>query len=267
MTPVEDTLPIELADRLRRRMAQAGPPVTTLFVKLANTEVIEVVALAGFDAVIVDFEHSQLSEWEVRRLVTHAAAIGLPAIVRVPEVDRGTVNRLLEAGACGIQLSMTTRREQVDALLSLTRYAPHGTRSINLGHAGAGYGRTPLPRYLERVATGPLVIPQIETAATQTPLPELLDGVDVAFCGTTDLSVDLGVPGDLLHTSVTNRIREVADAAAGLPTPVPLGLFVTGAPGAAMAAELGARYVAVGSDLAALTGALQRTQAELQQQT
>lgn len=182
-----------------------------LFVKLAATEVLDITARSGVDFVVVDLEHSQLSESEGLRLVRHAAAIGLPALVRIPELDRGAVNRLLEAGARGIQLSTVRSVAQVRALRAATRYAPEGDRSVSLAHPAAAYGGVPLADYLEaqRLAPAELVI-QIETATTDDPLPELLAaGADVAFIGTTDLSVDLGLDA----ARVRERVEAIASAA------------------------------------------------------
>src|SRR4051794_41804297 len=78
------------------------------FVKLPALESVEIAA-AELDFAVVDLEHSQLSEGEALRLVNHARALGMPAVVRIPEVDRGLVNRLLEAGAAGPQLSPLRR--------------------------------------------------------------------------------------------------------------------------------------------------------------
>src|SRR5437763_15265650 len=78
------------------------------FVKLPALESIDLCA-ASLDFCVVDYEHSQLAEGDVLRLVRHAAALGFPAVVRIPEVDGGLVNRLLEAGAAGLQLSRVRR--------------------------------------------------------------------------------------------------------------------------------------------------------------
>ena len=165
------------------------------------------------DVVVVDGEHAQLDEGARLRLVRHAAALGLPALVRLPAVDAGAINRLLEAGAAGIQLSSLRSCAQRDALVSATRYAPGGTRSVSLAHPRADYGALGLAAYLEREKDGPLLVGQIETAMTDDPLPALLEGLDVAFIGTTDLSVDLGRPGMLDDERVRERITEIARAA------------------------------------------------------
>ncbi len=190
----------------------AGRPVHGIFVKLPSTDVIDIVAAAGFDFAIVDREHSSLSEAEALRLVRHARAIGLPALVRLPTFDRGAVNRLLEAGAAGVQLSTTRTAAQVRELVAATRYAPQGERSVGVAHHRAAFGARPLSEYLDDVAADPpLVVVQIETATTDDPLVEILSaGADVAFIGGTDLAVDLGFDDDLIRA----RTAEIAAAAA-----------------------------------------------------
>ena len=214
-----------------------------LFVKLPSTQAIEIARSAGFDFCVIDREHSQLSEGDAIALASHAAAVGLPALVRIPAVDRGAVNRLLEAGAVGIQLSTVRRAEQVTELRAATRYSPDGERSISLAHRGADYGADSMADYLasERRAP-PLVVAQIETASTDDPLEEILAaGPDVAFIGTADLRADLGLDQEAYE----RRVEEIAAAVAA--ADVVLGAFGFDDP------RVGYRLVA--SDLALLRSA------------
>jgi 4-hydroxy-2-oxoheptanedioate aldolase len=191
--------------------------------------------------VIIDLEHSQLSDADGRRLVRHAFTMGFPAVVRVPECNRGQVNRLLEAGASGIQLSTVTSAGQVRELVAATRYAPDGERSVSLAHPVAGYGATPLPDAVR--ADPPLLVGQIETAETTDPLDKILAaGMDVAFIGTTDLTVALGFDRARFDSRV-QQIAAVAKAAG-----VALGTYAA----TAAAAYPDARYLALASDLSLL---------------
>lgn len=232
--------------RLRQRLRD-GPPLVGTFLKLPALETVDIAASAGFDLVVVDGEHSQLDEGEIRLLVRHAAALRLPAVVRIPAVDAGVIDRLLEAGAAGIQLSSLRARSERDALVAATRYPPGGTRSVSLAHPAADYGAEGLAAYLERQREGPLLVGQIETATTADPLGELLRGLDVAFIGTTDLSVDLGRPGLLDDERVRKRVSEIAAAAAG--AGVALGAWVGSAEAVAALRDRSPRYVVVASDL------------------
>src|SRR5919201_745172 len=157
---------------LRERLGE-GRLVGT-FVKLPALESIEVVA-AELDFAVVDLEHSQLDEGDALRLFRHARALAFPAVVRVPELDRGLVNRLLEAGPA--------------------RRPPPP--------------RPPLAEYLA-AQDEPLLVVQLETATTDDPPEEILGaGVDVAFIGTTDLTVDL----ELDPQRVATRVDELVVAA------------------------------------------------------
>jgi 4-hydroxy-2-oxoheptanedioate aldolase len=191
---------------LRERLRDGR--VVGTFVKLPALESIEICA-AELDFAVVDLEHSQLAEGDALRLVRHADALRFPAVVRIPQVDRGLVNRLLEGGAAGIQLSSVRRRSEVEELLSAMLYAPDGTRSLSLAHPRAGFGSMPLGDYLA-AQVRPLLVAQLETATTDDPPEEILSaGVDVAFIGTTDLTVDL----DLDSERVEARVGELVEAA------------------------------------------------------
>lgn len=243
-----------LRRRLRDRLAGPAPLLGT-FVKLPGPTPIDLAVLAGVDLVVVDLEHSLLSDADALAQVHHATARDLPALVRVPAVDAGSVNRFLEAGAAGIQLSTLRTAAAATALRAATRHAPEGRRSVSLAHPTAAYGRRPLAAHVAaEAAAPPLCVGQVETATTDDPLADVVAPLDVAFLGTTDLTVDLGVPGQLDADVVRARVAEVAAAAdaAG----VALGAFAGGPAEAAAVVAAGARFVVVGSDLALLGRAM-----------
>jgi 4-hydroxy-2-oxoheptanedioate aldolase len=223
---------------LRGRLGD-GRAVGT-FVKLPALESIDLCA-ASLDFCVVDYEHSQLTEGDVLRLVRHAAALAFPAVVRLPAADAGLVNRLLEAGAAGIQLSSVRRADSVGSLVAATRYAPAGTRSVSLAHPQARFGAVPLAEYLER-SEPPLVVIQLETRDTDDPLDAIVAaGADVVFLGLTDLLVDCGLDRE----AAAARADAIADAAGA--AGVALGGF---------GSEERFRYSVVSSDVALLREAV-----------
>lgn len=231
-----------------------GDAVVGTFVKLPGIDVIDALATADYDFVVVDLEHSSLDTATAFALVRHAAARGLAAIVRITEPAPEHVNRLLEQGAAGIQLSSVVRRATVTEARAACDYPPHGRRSVSLAQPAAGFGARPLADYLaEYAANPPLVVAQIETASTEDLLDDIAAAADVVFIGTTDLSVDLGHPGDGAHPAVAARVAEIAAATARAGRP--LGAFAGSPAEAAELAAAGARYLLVGSDLALLGGA------------
>jgi 4-hydroxy-2-oxoheptanedioate aldolase len=219
-------------------------PKTGIFLKLPSTQVVDLLVLAGYDFVIVDLEHSQLGEPEALGLVRHADVCGLAAIVRIPRLDVGLVNRLLEAGAAGIQLSMVMEAQQVADLQQAMRYAPAGGRSIGNANRPAAYGAIPLKQYIAQQAEHPpLAVIQIETPETRDSLADIVAaGADVLFVGRGDLSVAFEFDQQL----VDQRDQEVRDAARAA------GIQVGGV---GIAPDTG-HYNAIGADIALLYHAL-----------
>ncbi len=231
------------AERVR-----SGEEVNGTFLKLSGLEPVDLLGVAGFDFGVVDMEHSQLDVAEASRILRHGQALGVPLVVRIPSADSGLTNRLLEAGASGVQLSSLRTSAAASALHAAMRYPPQGTRSVSTAQPAAGYGSLPLGEYLEASASRPpLVIGQIETAKTEDPLEAIFAHLDLVFIGTTDLSVDIGSPGDLEKPPVAERMKEVADTARRVG--IPLGAFAASEHAAEALRDIGATYIVTGSDL------------------
>lgn len=228
------------------RAAMAQRPVVGTFLKLPRPEVVDLLALAGFDFVICDLEHARLNEADAHAVLQAARVHDLPVVVRVDDLTRGPINRLIEHGAAGIQLPRTRTAADGRALVDLTRFPPVGSRSVGTAHLAAGYGRQPLAEYVDDDARRPLLVGQFETRGDSAPV----DGLDVAFLGTVDLTVDHGAPGQLADPAVAARIAQVESAArAG---DVALGAFASGLDQIQRFATAGYRYIAVSGDISML---------------
>jgi 2-keto-3-deoxy-L-rhamnonate aldolase RhmA len=224
------------------------------FVKLGRREVIDILAVAGLDFAICDLEHSQITEQEAGQLILAGRACVLPVIVRVAHFDPGQVNRLLEAGAAGIQLPQMQTREQVSAFCSACKYPPEGSRSLSLAQPAASYGSEPLMEYIQRSNREVLLVGQLESKDMERPLTALVKGLDIAFIGSLDLTVDMGAPGKLDDPEVQQRIHEIEPAAGA--ANVRLGIYADSPARAAQAAAAGYRMIALSSDLGALAGSV-----------
>ncbi|MDQ6730733.1 MAG: aldolase/citrate lyase family protein [Actinomycetota bacterium] len=235
---------------LRSRL-QAGPVVGT-FVKLPRPEVVDVMALAGFDFVVCDYEHAQTDVAGVLDTVRAGSGAGIPVLVRLPELDRGLINRVLEAGAAGIQLARANAVTATE-LRRVIRYPPEGTRSISLTQPAARYGTRSLGDAIAEANAQALGVGQFETRDYAVSLDEAVAALDVAFIGPVDLSVDLGYPDEPAAGPVRAAMAAIEAAAAR--TRTPLGTFAATRAAAGAAVAEGYRYVVVSSDLGMLVSA------------
>jgi len=180
---------------IRQKLA-AGDSVMGMMHFTASPMLVEVMASAGLDFFIIDFEHSPIDLGMAAHLVRAGDAAGIAPLLRIPDVDAGLVKKVLNLGVQGIVLPHGTRAA-CDALLQAVRYEPAGTRGSCPAIRQANYGPPNWKEFQEAANREILVIPLIEDPETVADMEALAatDGLDVFFLGPFDFSVAAGVPG------------------------------------------------------------------------
>jgi 4-hydroxy-2-oxoheptanedioate aldolase len=220
-------------------------------VKLGGLEPIDCAALAGADFCVVDREHGALDEQTVFGQVAHARALGLPCLVRLPEVDAGAIGRWLDAGAAGVQIADVADAAAAAALVDAARYPPAGGRGVSPSQRDGGYGALSVAELLAGAAGEPVLVAQIERELDAATLAAIAaSGVDVLFVGPVDLAARIAPSGD----APTERVAAVLDAvaAATLHTRVSFGQHAL----AGGQIHPQATYVTVASDTTTLRAGL-----------
>jgi len=171
-------------------------------------------------------------------------------VVRPPWNDAVAFKRLLDVGVQSFLVPMVQDAEEARRAVAATRYPPQGVRGVAVATRANRFGR--VTDYLQRANDEICVHVQLETRAALSNLEAIaaVEGVDGLFIGPSDLAADLGHLGDSAHPDVRRaiddavaRIRE-AGKAAGILAPVEAD--------ARHWLDLGATFVAVGSDLGVL---------------
>jgi 4-hydroxy-2-oxoheptanedioate aldolase len=192
-----------LALRLRQLSPLAGTVVSVPDPALAE--------LLGerLDFLWIDLEHGQLGPREVPVLAIAARAAGCAALVRLPQADSDLLPALLDAGVDGVVAPRVDDAATAQRLAARLRYPPSGTRGTAPRRANS-YGRASAPPDADLAC-----IVQIETATGVRNAPEIahVDGVDALVVGCSDLTLDLGVPGEPNSPALFDAVRRVQDAA------------------------------------------------------
>jgi len=182
------------------RAALGGPgPALGTWLKIPAMEIVELVALAGFDFVVIDLEHSPLDLESAYRLIGTALHTGVSPIVRVPDLHPGLVQRVLDAGAEGVMVPHVDTVDQARAAAAAVRFPPLGARGVGSTSRAGAWGATPLAEYLRYGSEEVVLIAQIESAAGVRDAGAIaaVDGVDALLVGAADLSVSEGTtPAD-----------------------------------------------------------------------
>lgn len=207
MTP---TLNNPLADRLKR-----GDLGLALMIRHARTVDIALAASAcGFDALYFDLQHSPLPEHDVAQMCVAALGAGVTPLVRVPDRDYGLALRVLDAGALGIVMPDCANADDARAAVHACKYAPLGHRSSSASLPHFGYRPVPAVEARKALNDNTLLIIMIESGAALERVEEIaaVPGVDVLHIGSSDLSSDLGVTGELTHPKVTAAFERIVAA-------------------------------------------------------
>jgi 4-hydroxy-2-oxoheptanedioate aldolase len=208
---------------------RGGETLLGCFQRIAAPEVTEVCAAAGFDFVVIDLEHTPMTEERAAGLIRAGEAAGIPALVRVGSHDPAAIGRLLDAGPAGLHVPQVRSASEAEAAVRATRYPPRGSRGLAAPRQAGYGGRMSLADYVRASEEWPLVVVQVESRSGLDEIEAIaaVEGVDVVFIGLTDLSQDLGVPGEYgdlgLRDAVDLAFRAIESCgkAAGVPVTGP----------------------------------------------
>jgi 2-keto-3-deoxy-L-rhamnonate aldolase RhmA len=176
---------------------------------------VEAYQESGYDALLIDREHTALSEETIAEQLRLARALDFPCTVRVAEDCYHELNRTLDQAPDGIFVPRIRSREQVERLVRTVKYPPLGVRGLagSTCPAGKYMGWRSVPEQVETINRNLVVGIQIETAQALADLDGVLSvpGIDVAVVGNDDLSLGMGLPGRLdspeYHAAVERVIQ------------------------------------------------------------
>ena len=86
-----------LKERLKNGEQVLGTMVTTF----ASPDIAKILQSCGFDFFIVDCEHGAFTTREAANIIAVARGIGMPALVRIPEMRREHALKFMEMGRPG----------------------------------------------------------------------------------------------------------------------------------------------------------------------
>jgi 4-hydroxy-2-oxoheptanedioate aldolase len=226
----------------------ARRPQVGLWLSMADPYMAEVSATTGFDWLLVDGEHAPNDLRSTLAALQAVAPHRAQPVVRAVDGNTALVKQLLDIGATNLLVPMVDTAEQARALVSATRYPPHGIRGVGsaVGRASQWSSRAD---YLEVADDEVCLLVQAETVTALANLEAIcaVDGVHGVFIGPADLAASMGHRGRPGHPEVQAAIEHamrtiVASGKAA-------GTLVSDATLARRYLALGCTFVAVGVDV------------------
>jgi 4-hydroxy-2-oxoheptanedioate aldolase len=194
-----------------RERLRSGEVLVGSFVNLGSALTAEIMAVGGFDWLVVDLEHGAGGEQDALAQIQAVAHTGATPLVRVEAIERPRFGRVLDLGAAGVVVPRVRSVDDARRAVDYCRYS--GSRGL------AGYNRawqwglaTHEPSEVDDAVVCAVQIETAEALATVETIAAL-DGVDVLFVGPTDLGYGLGIRGGPDEPALRSRIADVALAA------------------------------------------------------
>ena len=202
------------AHRLRQAIAAGRPVLGTFLVELVGPAVVNALADAGFDFVMIDTEHGNQGPHELETMIEVGYQAGICVLMRPPSGQRDLITKWLDAGAGGVLVPAISTMEEVEQVVRATKYRPIGKRGVHLFRGHTRHRPVDAPTFIEEANADIFTLVQIELEAALDIVDQIAatEGVDGLYIGPGDLAVDLGVAGQWNNPKLHEAFRTVAAA-------------------------------------------------------
>src|SRR6266581_1317588 len=209
-------MPTQIGENRAKKMLAANELVLCMGVNQLRTPNIAMIAAAcGFDAVYIDLEHNPTSLESAAGVCVAALGMGLTPIARVTSHDPHDATRILDCGAQGVMVPHIQNAAEAKAIVDACLYAPMGHRSAFGIGPQLGYAAIPQAEVCKIINRETLLMAMIETpeAVANADSIAAVDGIDVLHICASDLSTEMGIPGQYTHERMKAAFETVAKAA------------------------------------------------------
>jgi len=228
--------------------------------EVRTEEIAYVLAAAGFDFCVIDTEHGSADMESLQRLSRAARSAGIVPLVRVADISYPLIARTLDTGSLGLMVPHVETVEDAREIVRCAKYPPIGERGFGLRGGVTDYAGVSVADAIAWSNAETMIMAQVESRRCLDNLAEIasVPGIDVLLVGPTDLSISLGVPGQMLHPTMQEAYQLVV-AAAGRGG-VAAGIHPSDLKVVQYGRDIGMRLLMYASDVRLLLGAARQTQ-------
>lgn len=180
--------PASRGPTLRSRLA-AGERLTGALVRMPSEEVVEMLAVAGLDFVLIDCEHGPADLGMLRHHIALAQVHRMPVLVRIGEREHLLALRALDQGAQGVVAPHVDSVADADALVRAVHYPPLGARGFATYPRAGAFGTVTAEEHRSHAAESTLVLAMLESPAAIREAGAIVgrEGIDGYLVGVADL--------------------------------------------------------------------------------
>ena len=185
-------------------------------VRLARTpDIVRILKVAGFDWLWCDRELTDLPLDIASQIALCAIDNGITPLMRISQHSAEEVNLVLTCGFMGVIIPHVDTAEQARPLVRATRFLPKGDRAAPNVYLHFGYQPISHQHAANILNEHTMCVVLLESRQAIRNADEIaaVEGVDVLWVGASDLSFDLGIPGESAHPMIEDACKTVIAAA------------------------------------------------------
>ncbi len=238
-----NTLIANFRNKLKNGECVYGP-----FMKTSDPMFVEATGIAGFDFAILDMEHGPVLLQDQQNNIRAAELSGLLPIIRVKDASENTIGSVLDIGALGVQVPQIKNAKEAENVVRNAKFYPYGMRGVCRFVRAAEYSNAERNDYFS-ASKDLLIIIQLEGIEAIENLDEILDieDIDIIFVGPYDLSQSLGVPGQVTHPTVIEKMKHIVNKARAKNKVI--GTFIDDMNSVPLWREAGVQYISYNVDI------------------
>ncbi len=206
----------EVVNHARRRMDAGGLAIGVGLRQARTVDIGPIMKSCGYDWLFIDMEHNTMTLDTAAQISVAAQAAGITPVVRVHALALDDATRVLDGGALGVVVPHVDTPERAAEIADWCKYPPVGHRSITGALPQLGFEPTPIPQATGAINAATLVVVMLETplAIDNAEAIAAVPGVDALLVGTNDLTIEMGIPGQIDHEKVAAAYEKVLAACA-----------------------------------------------------
>ncbi|MEX2564831.1 MAG: aldolase/citrate lyase family protein, partial [Cyclobacteriaceae bacterium] len=194
---------------------QEGKVCFGTMLRILNTpHAVALCAALGWDYIILDTEHNDynLETLGSFSLISKYENIGL--FVRVSDKLYHQMAQMLDIGAEGLVLPQVKTAEEANHIIRSTKYAPMGQRGVSISNTVTRFRDYDIGDYTRWANEQLMTIVQIESEQGVENVDEIFStsGIDAVMVGPSDLSMDMGIPGQTDHPRIQEAYHKVIES-------------------------------------------------------